>query len=74
MLCCLMAVSATLVEAKINFTADGGPVAARLNSADNTANMAVINQETAGDQFTRSREVADGAEARIVWKKRQSRE
>lgn len=57
------------IEAKINFDAKGGPVTVRLNGADDTANTAVLNQETVSDHYVRSKELLSNGEASMVWKK-----
>ncbi|RUM48167.1 MAG: hypothetical protein DSY80_00055, partial [Desulfocapsa sp.] len=44
------------IEAKLTFTADGSPITVRLNGADNTANMVVLNQETVGEKFSFTKE------------------
>ncbi|NWK57604.1 UUP1 family membrane protein [Verrucomicrobiaceae bacterium N1E253] len=57
------------IEAKVTFTANGGPVTVRLNEADNTANMAVLNHESVGSDFKRQIETLEKGERNLVWSK-----
>ncbi len=57
------------IEAKITFTAEGGPVTVTLNGADNSGDMVVLNQETIGEKYLFAKErAADGGVAG-VWNK-----
>lgn len=65
-------VTAWTIESKITFTAEGGPVTIRLNRADNTANMAVLNHETVSNNYEISTQTLERGEEATVWKKAQA--
>ncbi len=57
------------VEAKIAFVADGGPVEIRVNAADNTPSLAILDQEIVGEKYTLTREKNENGERVLVWRK-----
>ncbi len=57
------------VEARISFVADGGPVEVRVNAADNTPTLAVLDQEIVGEKYTFTREQNENNERVAVWRK-----
>jgi hypothetical protein len=57
------------IEAKITFTANGGPVTVTLNGADNGGNMVVLDQETVGEKYLFTRERGSDGVSQAVWKK-----
>lgn len=57
------------IEAKIAFTADGGPVVVKLNRADSTSNMVVLNQETVGEKYLFTKEKTPDGRKIGVWTK-----
>lgn len=57
------------IEAKISFTADGGPVIVRINQADNTAQMAVMNHERVSGGYEDSLSTFASGEKNIEWRK-----
>lgn len=57
------------IEAQITFTAEGGPVTVRLNRADNTGNMAVLDQETIGEKYLYTTETTADGKVYGLWEK-----
>lgn len=60
------------IEAKISFTADGGPATIRLNQADNTANMVALNHETVSQGYDIQTQALERGENATVWYKEQA--
>ena len=62
-------VDAWTIEAKISFVADGGPATVRMNKADETAHMAVMNHESVGKEFDLIKSDSATGRRNLEWQK-----
>ena len=57
------------IEAKVSFIADGGPATVKINKADETAHMSVLNHEVVGKQFELFKPDSAAGSRNLEWRK-----